>query len=39
MDLDEKSCEYITNKVVEGTKIGYGYVPFVASYNYPYVPE
>jgi len=38
-DLEEKSCEYIINKVVEGTNIGRGYVPFVASYNYPHVPE
>jgi len=38
-DLDEKSCDYVINKVINGTNMGYGYVPFVASYNYPYKPE
>jgi len=38
VDLNENSCEYVINKVIDGTKIGYGYVPFVASYNYPYGP-
>lgn len=38
-DLDEKSCEYIINKVIDGTNIGYGYVPLVASHNYPYKPD
>ena len=38
-DLDEKSCEYIINKVIDGTNIGCGYVPFAASYNYPYEPD
>jgi len=39
IDLDEKSCEYIINKVIDGTKTGYGYVPFIASFNYPHVPD
>ena len=38
VDLNEKSCEYVINKVIDGTKIGSGYVPLVASYNYPYGP-
>ena len=38
-DLDEKNCEHVINKIVDGTKIGRGYVPFVASCNYPYEPD
>jgi len=39
LDMEEKSCEYIINKVINGTRIGLGYVPFVASYNYPHLPD
>ena len=27
------------SKVIDGTIISNGYVPFVASYNYPFMPE
>jgi len=37
-DLGKKSCEHITKKLNDGFSIGYGSVPFTASYNYPYKP-
>ena len=37
-DLSDKSCYEIIEKIVSGVKLGCGYVPFVASYNYPHEP-
>jgi hypothetical protein len=38
-DLSNKNCVNIIKKIIDGFFIGYGYVPLVASYNYPYKPE
>jgi len=38
-DLSDNSCENIIKRIIDGFNIGYGYVPLIASYNYPYEPE
>jgi len=38
-DLRDEYCFNTINKIINGFNIGYGSVPLVASYNYPYEPE
>lgn len=38
-DLGDNNCEHIIQKIIDGFKIGYGYVPLIASCNFPYEPE
>ena len=38
-DLSDESCDAVLKKIIYGFHIGYSYVPFIASHNYPYEPE
>jgi len=38
-DLSDEICDLNIKRIINGFNIGYGFVPIIASYNYPYVPE